>query len=152
MASLSKFITVILTSLSLLTLPLTSWSKSAFAKETYLDDSCRYNQRLEQSDRFLLFYKSEFRANRQTYWFSAARYQDGAVLFCISKPNFNEAKPLSVKELQYQFIDKIVQGSNSTTTFIITVAEGNGAAVPLTDYRLNLSNPNRPILTRLRTR
>ncbi|MEW6497100.1 MAG: hypothetical protein AB1589_32045 [Cyanobacteriota bacterium] len=151
MASLSKFGAVTLTALSVLTGTLVSLSKPAVAGEVVLDDRCRPNQKL-QSDGAFVNYQSAFTANRQSYWFSAARYLDGAVLLCISKPNFREAKPLSVSQLQNQFIHKIVKAPNSNAVFLVTVAEGNGGPVPLTDYRLNLSNPNKPVLTRLRQR
>jgi len=150
MASLSKFVTVTLTILSLFTGTILSLSKPASADEVYLDNRCRRNQSLQQDDRFLVFYKNEFRANRQSYWFSAARYQDGAAIFCISKPYFKEPRLLSVTQIQYQFIDKIVKDYNRNAAFIITVAEGNGSNPPMTVYRLNLINPNKPVLTPLR--
>ena len=118
------------------------------ANEVYLDNNCRRDQELLQEDRFILFYRSQFRANNQDYWFYAGRYQDGAAIFCISKPNFNEAKPLDRNlKIQFQFIDNIVKVSNVNNTFIVTVREGNGSGIPLTDYKLDLSNPNRPLLT-----
>jgi len=127
-------------------------SRSA-GDEVYLDNNCRRNQALAQDDRFTLFYRSQFRANNQDYWFYAGRYQDGAAIFCISKPNFSDPKPLSERlEIQYHFIENIVKVSNMNAAFLVTVREGNGSGVPLTDYRLNLSNPNRPVLTRLRRR
>ncbi len=148
MASLSKFGAVTLIALTLLISSIFSLSKPAFAGEVVLDDRCRPNQKLQQAGAFVN-YQSEFKANRQSYWFSAARYQDGAVILCLSKPNFKEAKALSASELQNQFIRKIVKAPNSNAVFLITVAEGNGNPVPLTEYRLNLSNPNKPIVTRL---
>lgn len=152
MTSLSKFGTVALTGLSLFAGILLSLSNSAVAGEVVLDDQCRPNQRLQAPDRAFVNYQSEFRANRQSYWFSAARYQDGAVILCISKPNFKEVKPLNTGQLQNQFIRKIVKAPNTNSVFLITVAEGNGSSVPLTEYRLNLSNPNKPVVTRLRSR
>lgn len=120
------------------------------ANEVYLDNNCRRNQGLLPEDRFILFYRSQFRTNNQDYWFYAGRYQDGAAIFCISKPNFNEAKPLDRNlKIQFQFIDNIVQVYNVNTAFIVTFREGNGFGVPLTDYRLDLSNPNRPVLAQL---
>ncbi|MBD1879766.1 hypothetical protein [Coleofasciculus sp. FACHB-T130] len=142
--------TVTLTTLSLFTGTILSLSKPASADEVYLDNGCRRNQALRQDDRFVVFYKTEFRANRQKYWFSAARYQDGAALFCISKPYFKEPRPLGVRQIEDQFIDKIVKASNSNAAFLITVAEGNGSNPPMTVYRLNLINPNKPVLTLLR--
>ena len=115
----------------------------------YIDKNCRLNQQLSETERFTLFNNSDFTANGQNYWFYAARYQDGAVLLCISKPNFNQPKPLTEKQIQSQFIDKIARDPNNKTAFIIAVREGNGPEAPVTNYGLNLSNVDRPKLTSL---
>lgn len=115
----------------------------------YIDKNCRLNQELSERERFTLFNNSDFTANGQNYWFYAARYQDGAVLFCISKPNFNQPKPLTEKQIQSQFIDKIARDPNNKTAFIIAVREGNGPEAPVINYGLNLSNVDRPKLTSL---
>ncbi|MFB2917755.1 hypothetical protein [Aerosakkonema funiforme] len=107
-------------------------SRSA-GDEVYLDNNCRRNQALAQDDRFTLFYRSQFRANNQDYWFYAGRYQDGAASFCISKPNFSESKPLNERlAIQYQFIESIIRDPNNNAAFVITVAEGNGGLTPYT--------------------
>jgi hypothetical protein len=151
MASSSQFVSVTLATLSLLSGTLLSLSKPAVAGEEVLDERCRPNQRLQQDGAFVN-YRSEFKANRQSYWFTAARYRDGAVILCLSKPNFKEARLLSASQLQNQFIRKITKAPNSNTVFLVTVAEGNGSPAPLTEYRLNLSNPNKPVVTQLRRR
>jgi len=87
----------------------------------YIDKNCRLNQQLSERERFTLFNNSDFTANGQNYWFYAARYQDGAVLFCTSKPNFNQPKPLTEKQIQSQFIEKIARDPNNKTAFIILV-------------------------------
>jgi hypothetical protein len=115
----------------------------------YIDKNGRLNQELSETERFTLFNNSDFTANGQNYWFYAARYQDGSVLFCISKPNFNQPKPLTEKQIQSQFIDKIARDPNNKTAFIILVREGNGPEAPVTNYGLNLSNVDRPKLTSL---
>lgn len=115
----------------------------------YIDKNCSLNQELSETERFTLFNNSDFTANGQSYWFYAARYLDGAVLFCISKPNFNQPKPLTAKQIQSQFIDKIARDPNNKTAFIIAVREGNGPEAPVTNYGLNLSNVDRPKLTSL---
>jgi len=71
------------------------------------------------------------------------------VLFCISKPNFNQPKPLTEKQIQSQFIDKIARDPNNKTAFIIAVREGNGPEAPVTNYGLELSNVDRAKLTSL---
>jgi hypothetical protein len=150
MASVKQSLTISLLGLSVLTGSLVFFSKSVVAGMVLVDDRCRPNSRLPESDGAFVNYQSEFKSNRQTYWFSAARYQDGAVILCLSKPNFKEPQPLKVSQLQNQFIRKIVKAPNSNTVFRVTVAEGNGSRVPLTEYQLNLSNPNQPSVTRLR--
>ncbi|MEP6515521.1 PPC domain-containing protein [Microcoleus vaginatus] len=119
------------------------------ANEIYIDKNCQRNQQLPQLERFTIFSRNEFTTNGQNYWFYAARYLDGAVLFCTSKPNFNQPKPLAAKQIQSQFIDKIVRDINNKTAFIIVVREGNGLDVPMTNYALELSNVDRPKLTSL---
>ncbi|MFB2917756.1 hypothetical protein [Aerosakkonema funiforme] len=152
MASLNRCVTATLTTLSLFFGMIVYLSKPASADDVYVDNNCRRNQSLPQDDRFTIFYSSQIRSNSQNNWFYAGRYQDGAVIFCISRPDFREARTLSASQIQNQFIDKIVKVPNRNATFIVTVAEGNGGRVPLTDYRLDLNNPNRPVLTRLRRR
>ena len=148
MARLQKFV-ITLTNFTLFAGTVASLSNFASAGEVYLDDTCRQNQRLEEIDRFIVFYKAEFKANSQKHWFSAARSQDGAALFCLSRPNFQQVKPLSnAQEIQFQFIDKIVKAPNNNAVFLITVREGNGSNVPVTIYRLNLNNPKRPVIVR----
>ncbi len=102
--------------------------KAGFAQPSprYIDKNCRLNQELSETERFTLFNNSDFTTNGQNYWFYAARYLDGAVLFCTSKPNFNQPKPLTEKQIQSQFIEKIAQDPNNKTAFIILVREGNG--------------------------
>lgn len=150
MVSVKQSLTISVLALSVLTGSLASFSKSAVAGMILVDDRCRPNSRLPESDGAFVNYQSEFKANRQTYLFSAARYQDGAYILCLSKPNFKEPQPLKVSQLQNQFIRKIAKAPNSNTVFVVTVAEGNGSRVPLTEYQLNLSNPNQPSVTRLR--
>ena len=72
----------------------------------YIDKNCRLNQELSERERFTLFNNSDFTANGQNYWFYAARYLDGAVLFCISKPNFNQPKPLTSNKYNPNLLTK----------------------------------------------
>ncbi|MEG3932723.1 MULTISPECIES: hypothetical protein [unclassified Microcoleus] len=119
------------------------------ANEIYIDKNCNRNQQLAQLERFTIFSRNEFTTNGQNYWLYAARYLDGSVLFCTSKPNFNQPKPLTAKQIQSQFIDKIVRDPNNKTAFIIAVRNGNGPGATTTNYRLDLSNVDRPKVTSL---
>lgn len=138
----NKLITISLTTLSLLSCTNLFSLKPVAAQEIYLDKSCSLNQRLPQDDKFLVFYKSQFRANNQNYWFSAARYQDGVAILCISRPDFKQAS--IVKNFPLSFISDIAKDPNRNGLFVVTVLEGNGRNVPITVYRLDITNPNRP--------
>jgi hypothetical protein len=134
----------------LATASLPGFAQSQGSPEIYFDRNCRQNQRLQLIDRFTVFYQSAFKTNGKIYWLYAVRYQDGAVLLCVSKPNFSEPKAL--EELQYQFIRKIVRSRSNNSIFLITVAEGNGRNPVITDYTLDLQNPSKPLLTKLQAK
>jgi hypothetical protein len=121
----------------------------SWANEVYINKMCQRQQDLPQIERFTVFYQEEFSSQNKTHWLYAGRYQDGGVIFCISEPNFNQARELNAEPLQFQFIENISQDSNNNSTFLITVREGNGRNAPLTNYRLDLVNPNQPVLIRL---
>lgn len=123
--------------------------QSSLANEVYINKMCQRQQDLPRSERFTVYYQATFSSQNRTYWLYAGRYQDGAVIFCISEPNFNQARELNAEPLQFQFIENITQDSNKNSTFLITVREGNGRNPPLTNYRLDLVNPSQPVLTRL---
>ncbi|MEG4120600.1 PPC domain-containing protein [Microcoleus sp. N9_B4] len=131
------------------TVPAVFAQQQPSANQIYIDKNCQRNQQLPQLERFTIFSRNEFTTNGQNYWFYAARYQDGGVLLCISKPNFNQPKPINEQKIQANFIDKIVRDINNKTAFIIVVREGNGLDVPMTNYGLELSNVDRPKLTSL---
>lgn len=138
----------IITAILATSIPAVFAQRQPSPNEIYIDKDCRQNQQL-QIDKFTVFNQNEFTANDQKYWFYAGRYQDGAVLFCISKPNFSQPKVLNAEKIQRQFIDKIVRDTNNKTAFIIAVRNGNGPGATATNYRLDLSNPDRPKLTSL---
>lgn len=129
------------------TFSLPAFAQNQGSPEIYFDINCRQNQQLQLIDRFTMFYQSAFKNNGKINWFYAVRYQDGGVLLCVSKPNFSQPKAL--KELQYQFIRKIVRTRTNNSVFMITVAEGNGRNPVITDYKLDLQNPSQPVLTKL---
>lgn len=149
MSGFSKLITISVTTLSLLNCANLFSLKPASAEEIYLDKTCSLNQRLPKIEKFLVFYKSEFRANGKNYWLSAARYQDGGAILCISKPDFRQAS--IVKDFPISFIESIAKDTNRSREFIVTVLEGNGRNVPITLYRIDVTNPNRPIVNKQST-
>jgi len=108
------------------TVPAVFAQQQPSANQIYIDKNCQRNQQLPQLERFTIFSRNEFTTNGQNYWFYAARYQDGGVLICSSKPNFNQPKPINEPKIQANFIDKILRDPNNKTAFIILVREGNG--------------------------
>ncbi|MEH2195454.1 MAG: hypothetical protein V7K98_22820 [Nostoc sp.] len=122
------------------------------AQEIYVDDNCKQNQQLSQSELFAVFHKSKFQTKGQTYWFYSGKYQDGSAIFCISQPGFKQPRPLSeLKPIQFHFIEKITKDPRNKTAFLIVTREGNGSYVRMIEYRLTLSTPAKPTLTKLRT-
>ncbi|MDX2099967.1 MAG: hypothetical protein SFW36_19505 [Leptolyngbyaceae cyanobacterium bins.59] len=124
-----------------------SFGSSAQA-EIYLDSQCqRTATGLENG--FRVDFRRNIQPGGQPYWFSMARAMDGAAIFCLTRPNYTQGQRLATEQLQNQFIREIKQESKKTS-FLITVAYGNGLRVPLAQFRLNLDNPTRPTLSKLR--
>jgi hypothetical protein len=112
-----------------------------------LNTNCQ--QVAERWDTWRVDQRYAFQAGGQSYWFVVATYQDGASRLCLTRPGYAQGVPLAVPELQNQYIDRIFQvGSGSS--FLIDHRDGNGRAVLITRYRLNLTNPSRPQLTQLK--
>jgi hypothetical protein len=118
------------------TVPAVFAQQQPSANQIYIDKNCQRNQQLPQLEKFTIFSRNEFTTNGQNYWFYAARYQDGGVLICSSKPNFNQPKPINEPKIQANFIDKILRDPNNKTAFIILVREGNGPPGPRDKLRL----------------
>ena len=142
-------ITIITAILAAASIPAVFAQRQPSANEIYIDKNCRRNQQLPQLERFTIFSRNEFTTNGQNYLFYAARYLDGAALFCISQPNFNQPKVLNAEKIQRQFIDKVVRDPNNKTAFIIAVRNGNGPGATAANYGLDLSNVDRPKVTSL---
>lgn len=119
----------------------------SWGAEVYLDRQCK--RASDSKDAFRVDFRRNLQSGGQPYWFSMARYADGAAIFCLTQPNYIGGQLLAVKQLQNQFIREIKQESQETS-FLITVAYGNGLRVPLTQFRLNLENPMQPKLVKLR--
>ncbi|MEB3317726.1 MAG: hypothetical protein VKO39_06255 [Cyanobacteriota bacterium] len=88
-------------------------------------------------------------AGGKTYWLSLARYIDGSGIFCLSGGDFQDPRRLASSELQDQFISEINQ-KGQPNIFEVTVAHGNGLKVPMTMYRLDLGNPGKPVLSKIK--
>lgn len=123
----------------------------AIAQEIYIDSTCNPNQQLDEFERFTVISKYEFQAQGRTYWFYSGQYIDGSPIVCISRPEFRQAKPLKIQQIQSGYIDKIAKDPRNKTAFLVTVRYGNGSYVPTTQYRLHLSTPNKPVMTKIRS-
>ncbi len=121
------------------------------AQETYVDNTCKQNQQLDEFDRFTVMSKFEFQTQGQIYWFYTGQYIDASPIVCISRPGFRQAKPLNIPQIQSGYIDNIGKDPRRKTGFLVTVRDGNGINVPITQYRLNLSTPDKPVITKLRS-
>lgn len=121
---------------------------SQVGSAVYLNDNC---QRVaEGSNTWRVDERHPFQAGGQLYWFVLARYQgDASSRLCLTRPGMTQGKPLAVKQLQSQYIDRISQEGNGSS-FLIDHRNGNGRAVLITRYRLNLANPWSPTLTQLK--
>lgn len=150
----AKFIKHLATSITLIlpivtnTLLFTVPKITVKADEIYVDKQCNYNPDLERLERFTVFYNEEFISNEQTYWLYAGRYQDGAVLLCVSLPDYLESQPLNLPDLQFNFIDSVTKQTDSDRTFIIEVRNGNGFSRDNTSfskfYQIDLTNLEQP--------
>lgn len=87
-------------------------------------------------------HRQSFMAQGREYWFVYGMYQDGSSLLCVTLPGYKNGWRLNIPTLQSQFIGDIQRESNAK--FLIIVNGGNGRVVPITKYRLNLSNPETP--------
>lgn len=113
----------------------------------YLNRQCRrtaegWNQELMPLNTWRVAHRQSFMAQGREYWFVYGMYQDGASLLCVTLPGYKNGWRLNIPTLQSQFIGDIQRESNAK--FLIIVNGGNGRVVPMTKYRLNLSNPETP--------
>ena len=113
----------------------------------YLDRQCRrtaegWDQVLLPPNAWRVAYRQSFTAQGKEYWLVYGKYQDGASLLCITSPGYKNGWRPNIPALQSRFIGDIQNESNAQ--FLIIVNGGNGRLVPITKYRLNLSNPETP--------
>jgi hypothetical protein len=105
-------------------------------------ESTESNYRVDNNYRLLV-------PGGKSYWLSLARFIDGSGIFCLSGGDFQEPRRLPNPELQDQFISEINQ-KGELYIFEVTVAHGNGLRVPMTMYRLDLRNPDKPVLAKMK--
>ena len=113
-----------------------------------VDRQCKPAESAESSYRVDNYFRLLV-AGGNDYWLSLARYIDGSGIFCLSGGDFQEPRRLPSPELQDQFISEINQ-KGEPNIFEVTVAHGNGWKVPKTMYRLDLRNPDKPVLSKMK--
>ncbi len=119
------------------------------ADAIYVDKTCQQIplSQPRSIDGFEIDYQFAFTTAEQSYLLYAARYQDGAYIFCVSKPNYLSPQVIRNEKINFQFIDNIVQPEKGKPTFIVTVRNGNGRNPSSAPVRLDLKNPKNPIVT-----
>lgn len=117
------------------------------AAEASLDGQCRPSPKsLFPAE---VVFRRVLEADGQRYWFSLARFQEGTGILCLSQPGYAQGRLLALPDLQNQPIPEITQEGQSPS-FLVTVAYGNGLPRPMAQYRLDLTRPLQPRLTKLR--
>jgi hypothetical protein len=96
---------------------------SSNPEEVYLNAQCKQVNNSE--DAFRVDFRRNIQSGGKSYWFSMARYIDGAAIFCLTEPNYTRGKILAAEQIQRQFIKEIKQESRANS-FLITVRHGNG--------------------------
>ncbi|MEK0195024.1 PPC domain-containing protein, partial [Microcoleus anatoxicus] len=90
---------------------------------------------------------TDFQVGDKTYWLTETSDITGFGNLEISKPYFLESKIAFSGESGG--ISIIGRQKNNSAIFIIKVVEGNGWNLPITHYSLDLSNPKKPVVSRL---
>ncbi|MEC4807387.1 MAG: hypothetical protein SAJ72_24405 [Jaaginema sp. PMC 1080.18] len=148
-----------LTTFSIVSSLIISTSEYAQAEtDVYVDENCNYVSNsaignLPEEPWFYfneIVYSRKFIVDGNTYWLYVANYGDGSRQFCVSKPDFVDAKFINASEINSQFIEFIEQDGNNSPIFRVQVREGQNVNIPFIDYRLDLSNPYQPVTTFIR--
>ncbi|WP_242039664.1 hypothetical protein [Anabaena sphaerica] len=91
-----------------------------------------------------------FQVNNQRYYLRMLRFPDSTGVFCLGIPNKQLPKRLINAELiQNKLIEKFEQDASQPTNYIVTVKGSKNENILRTTYRLNLSNPQQPKLTKI---
>jgi hypothetical protein len=72
---------------------------------------------------------------------------DGSGSICLTQSK--SSRPIGLKYWESEFIDRVDRVSAKVFTF--QVHEGNGSPTPTKKYRLNLSNPQQPQISLLKS-
>ena len=106
-------LTVYLLATTTLVLLFTLRCTPSWGADVYLDSQCKRTN--DSKDAFRVDFRRNIQAGGHPYWFSMARYADGAAIFCLTQPNYIRGQLLAVKQLQNQFIREIKQETGQIT-------------------------------------
>ncbi|GAB1544928.1 hypothetical protein NUACC21_76040 [Scytonema sp. NUACC21] len=164
MNRLLQFVNVCFLASSLLTGSIVYLSKPVFAGEPLFDKNCRHYPRTTENfkgpsarEATYIFRTLSFTANREKFFLTVLRARDGRAVFCISPANSLQKKRLSnVERIQSKYIYQIVKEQNKSAGFLITLREDSHRSwrkpypaerkTRTAVYKLNLENPDFPVL------
>ncbi len=142
MRNQSLFITAIAATL------LASAIAPAQARGTWVNNTCqKIAPSASRSDSFEIDYQFTFKTQQQPYLMYAARANDGAYLFCRSKPGYRSPQVIKHETLNFPFVETITQPKKGTPIFRVMIRNGNGRGATVTPIKLDLTNPRKPIVT-----
>ena len=121
----------------------------ASAKGIWVNEKCGKiaTPATRSGDGFEIDYKFFLTTEGKAHLMYAARSNDGAYLFCTSRPNYQSARPLNHPDLNFPFVKGITQLKPNSPIFSILIRDGNGRNPKIIPTRLDMSNPKQPIVT-----
>ena len=123
--------------------------KSGFSKSSpvFVNSSCRLSSKAAGGYR--VDYKDIFSVNSRDYLFFVARYGDGAGIFCVSKLNHMDGRPVGVPSIQNNFVSRIKRVKGKAV-YKFNIIDGNGRGASSTRYRLDMRDPASPRIKTIR--
>ena len=94
-------------------------------------------------------YDNVFSVNSRDYLFFVARYGDGAGIFCVSGPNYDEGTLVAIPAIQNNFVSDIKRVKGKPV-YKFKIIDGNGRGASSTRYRLDMRYPASPKIKILR--
>jgi hypothetical protein len=119
-------------------------SVSAQNKFNGLDGACKP---APSSDEWTIVKTFSFADQGKNYKLVLSRTIDGSGSICLTQGK--SSRPIGSKYWESEFIDRVDRVSAKVFTF--QVHEGNGSPTPTKKYRLNLSNPQQPQISLLKS-
>ena len=127
---------------------ITSAIAPAHARGTWVNKACQRvaPSALKSIDGFEIDYQFAFKTQQQPYLMYAARANDGAYLFCRSKPGYRSPQVIKHEKLDFPFVETITQPKKGLPVFSVMIRDGNGRDPKVIPMRLDLRNPQKPIV------